>query len=216
MVYYKDKKDGKGEAMNEELTGLLRRAIGERTLNGFCTEAGINAGNLSRVLHGQKVSADVLLRIAEYAHNGVRAQDLFYAAGYLQEKPQGARIPVYGTAAAGLPIAAYEDIDGHVDMNGLPGSPEDYFALRVRGTSMDAAAIPDGSTVVVRRQKTLQDGEIGVFLVEGEATIKKLSHLKEHVLLMPVSTDPAHQPQIYDKNTKLEILGKVKKAIIDL
>lgn len=202
--------------MNEKLTGLLRRAIGQRTLNGFCAEAGINAGNLSRVLHGQKVSAEVLLRIAEYAQGGVRLQDLFYAAGYLREQPQGARIPVYGTAAAGLPIAAYEDIDGYVDMNGLPGSPEDYFALRIRGTSMDAAAIPDGSTVIVRRQKTLQDGEIGVFLVEGEATVKKLSRFKDHVLLMPVSTDSAHQPQIYDKNTKLEILGKVKKAIIDL
>lgn len=202
--------------MNEELTSLLRRAIGERTLNGFCAEAGINAGNLSRVLHGQKVSADVLLRIAEYAHNGVRLQDLFYAAGYLQEQPQGARIPIYGTTAAGLPIAAYEEVDGYVDMNGLPGSPEDYFALRVRGTSMDAAAIPDGSTVIVHRQQTLADGEIGVFLVEGEATVKKLSRFKDHILLMPMSTDATHRPQIYDRNTKLEILGKVKKAIVDL
>ena len=198
------------------MTGLLKKAIGDRTLNGFCTAARINAGNLSRVLRGQKVSAEVLLRIAEHAQGGVTAEELFYAAGYLGKRPQAARIPVYGTAAAGLPIAAYEEIDGYVELGGLSWPTDEYFALRVRGTSMDAANIPDGSIVIVHRQQTLFDGEIGVFLVEGEATIKKLAREKERVSLLPVSTVREHKPQVYDKNTTLSILGKVEKAIIDL
>ncbi|BDF57681.1 hypothetical protein CE91St36_04980 [Christensenellaceae bacterium] len=202
--------------MREELTGLLKSAIGDRTLNGFCAEAGINAGNLSRVLRGQKVSAEVLLRIAEHARGGVTAEELFYAAGYLGKRLQAARIPIYGTAAAGLPIAANEEIDGYVELDGLLWPANEYFALHVRGTSMDAANIPDGSIVVVHRQQTLLDGEIGVFLVEGEATVKKLAREKERVLLLPVSTVRTHKPQVYDKNTALSILGKVEKAIIDL
>ena len=198
-----------------DLPALIRRAIGGRTLNGFCVEAGLNAGNLSRVLHGQKVSADILLRIAENAAGGVGAEELFYAAGYLSRPPQGTRIPVYGTAAAGLPIPAYEEIDGYVDAGGLPGNMQDYFALRIRGTSMDAAHIPDGSVVIVRRTQQLRDGEIGVFLVDGEATVKKLAHTGGHVVLLPVSTDSVHQPQVYDAATRLDILGRVEWAIVD-
>ncbi len=195
------------------LSILITQAIGDRTLNGFCGEAGINAGNLSRVLRGQKASADLLVKIAQNAQNGITKEGLLCAAGYLQQRTHQ-RIPILGTAAAGLPIAAYEEADGFVDMDGLPGSPEEYFALRIRGNSMDAAHMPDQSIVVVHRQNTLQDGEIGVFSVDGEATVKRFMRGANHVALCPVSTDSGHQPQIYNKDDHVEILGRVMRAVV--
>lgn len=198
-----------------KLISLIKRAIGDRTLNGFCAEAGLNAGNLSRVLRGQKTTADVLLKIADYAQNGVDANDLFSAAGYISE-PSMNKIMVYGTASAGLPMFANEDISGFIVMSGLCGDAEEYFALKISGTSMDLAHIPDGSTVVVRRQKQLADGDIGVFMVDGSATVKKLARIGDHVMLMPVSTDPSHQPQVYDQTTNIEPIGRVIKCVVDI
>ena len=200
---------------NESLAGLIRRAIGGRTLNQFCAEAGLNAGNLSRVLRGQKASADVLQKVAENAYNGVTAADLLCAAGYLEEKPSE-KILIYGTAAAGLPMFANEDVSGYLEMSALPGGPDEYFALRVSGNSMDLAHIPDGSVVVAHRQSDLADGEIGVFMVDDGATVKKLVRVGGHVMLMPISTDAAHQPQVYDATTSVSVLGKVVKCVVDI
>ncbi|MEF9989008.1 MAG: S24 family peptidase [Christensenellaceae bacterium] len=201
--------------MDSTLIMLIKRAIGERTLNGFCAEADLNAGNLSRVLRGQKISADLILKIAENAQNGVTAEDLFCAAGYIERQQMG-KICIYGTVAAGLPIAAYEEFDGTVDMNGLCGVPEDYFALRVRGNSMDNAYMPDGCVVVARKQTTLEYGEIGVFMIEGEATVKKFLRSEDYVLLMPISSDAENQPQVYGEDTNIQIIGKVVKSLVDI
>lgn len=198
-----------------QLSALIKRAIGDRTLNQFCAEAGVNAGNLSRVLRGQKTSADVLIKIADNAQNGVTAEDLFCAAGYIDRRPSD-KIMIYGTASAGLPMFANEDISGYIVMSGLSGDAEDYFALKISGNSMDLAHIPDGSTIVARRQKQLADGEIGVFAVGDMATVKKLARVGPHVMLMPVSTDVSHQPQVYDETTNVELLGKVIKCVVDI
>ena len=61
------------------------------------------------------------------------------------------RIPILGRIAAGVPIYAEENIEGYTytDLNGGP----EYFGLRVRGDSMDAAGIKDGYVVIVRRKR---------------------------------------------------------------
>ncbi|MGI6152858.1 MAG: LexA family protein [Christensenellaceae bacterium] len=197
------------------LVSLIKKAIGSRTLNGFCAGAGINAGNLSRILRGQKASADVLVKIADHAENGVLAEDLFFAAGYIA-KPESTRILIYGTAAAGTPMFAYEDVSGYIDISGLKGTSEDYFALRIRGNSMDLAHMPDGCVVVAHRQQTLNDGEIGVFMVDGDATVKKFVKTGDHIMLLPASTDSSHKPQIYDQTNRIDVLGKVIKAVVDI
>lgn len=75
------------------------------------------------------------------------------------------RIPILGRIAAGTPIYAEENIEGYTytDLNG--GS--EYFGLRVHGDSMDAARIHDGDVVIVRRQETVENGQIAVCLIDG-------------------------------------------------
>ncbi len=193
------------------LIELIKRAMGEYSINTFAEKAGINAGNLSRVLRGQNVSAELLLKIADASQDRVSSQELLFAAGYT-----GAKIPIYGTVAAGSPINAYEEMDGFVEISDIDTSRADYFALRIRGNSMDAAHIPDKSVVVVQKQSTLQNGEIGVFEIEGEATVKQLARAGSNIVLMPVSTDESHKPQVYDNSYNVHVLGKVVKAIIDV
>ena len=126
------------------------------------------------------------------------------------------RIPILGRIAAGVPIYAEENIEGYTytDLNG----GHEYFGLRVRGDSMDAAGIKDGYVVIVRRQDIVDNGQIAVCLIDGEeATLKRFSQLGNTVTLMPQSTNPSHQPQIYDvSKTKIQVIGKVVKVEITL
>lgn len=122
------------------------------------------------------------------------------------------RIPILGQIAAGIPIYADENIEGYTYTE-LNGGAE-YFALRVKGDSMDAARIYDGDLLIVRRQDTVDPGEIAVVLVdEDSATVKRFYQTDSVVTLIPQSTNPAHKPQVYDlRYTPISILGKVVKV----
>lgn len=119
------------------------------------------------------------------------------------------RIPILGRISAGLPLYADEHIEGYTytDLNG--GS--EYFALRVTGDSMNAVRINDGDLLIVRRQDIVDNGDIAVVLVNDEdATVKRFYREGNTITLMPQSTNPVHQPQIYDsRRTRIRIQGRV-------
>lgn len=123
--------------------------------------------------------------------------------------PSMHRIPILGRIAAGLPLYADQHIEGYT-MTDLNGGAE-YFALRVSGDSMNAARIEDGDVIIVRRQDEVENGELAVVMVgDDDATVKRFYSTGSTVTLMPQSTNPSHQPQIYDlKKTKVRVLGKV-------
>lgn len=122
------------------------------------------------------------------------------------------KIPIMGRIAAGAPIYAEENIEGYTytDLNG----DHEYFGLRVHGDSMDAARIHDGDVVIVRRQETVENGQIAVCLIDGqEATLKRFSQNGNIVTLMPQSTNPANQPFVFDlRETHVDILGLVVRV----
>ena len=121
-------------------------------------------------------------------------------------------IPILGRIAAGLPIYAEQNIEGYTytDLNG----GAEYFALRVSGDSMNAIGINDGYLIIVRRQDEVENGEVAVVMVGDEdATVKRFYATDSTVTLMPQSTNPVHQPQIYDPaKIPIQVLGKVVKA----
>lgn len=122
------------------------------------------------------------------------------------------RIPILGRIPAGTPMYAEENIEGYTytDLNG----GAEYFGLRVKGDSMDAAGIKDGYVVIVRKQAIVENGQIAVVLINGEdATLKRFSQDGETVTLMPQSTNPEHHPFIFNlKETHVDILGLVVKV----
>lgn len=107
----------------------------------------------------------------------------------LPGQPGYRNVPVIGTVRAGQPILAVEDAVGYVPFE---GSGEGLFALNVRGDSMKDAAILEDDVVIVRPQRTADNGQIVVALIDDEATVKRLRLEKGHVWLMP--ENPAYQP----------------------
>ncbi|MDH5202626.1 MAG: repressor LexA, partial [Nitrospirota bacterium] len=82
----------------------------------------------------------------------------------------------------------------------------DSFALRVKGDSMVEAGIFDGDYVVVRPQKEITSGEIGVVLIGEEATVKKISVKKSSITLIPANK--MMKPITY-RPDEVSIIGKV-------
>ena len=122
------------------------------------------------------------------------------------------RIPILGRIQCGKPILAQEEIEGYTytDLNG----GAEYFALRIRGDSMNAARISDGDIVIVRQQDTVDNGQIAVVMVDDEdATLKRFRQSGHMVTLSPQSTNPEHQPLVLDtRSTPVRVLGLVVRV----
>lgn len=124
---------------------------------------------------------------------------------------EGVRIPVLGRVAAGIPIEAVEEVLDYEEIDWMTAERGEYFALKVRGDSMEPK-ISDSDVVIVRRQEDVESGEIAVVLVNGnEATCKKVVKHKDGVLL--VANNPAYVPMFYTTEElgrlPVKIIGKV-------
>ena len=131
---------------------------------------------------------------------------VFYpiSAGY-----QRVSIPVVGEIACGDPITADENIDGYTEEVFKKPIPDgQLFALRCKGHSMEPT-IPDGALAIVREQPEVEDGEIAAVLVDhdSEATLKRIKHQGQLVMLLPDNTD--YDPIILSKDNPGRIIGKV-------
>jgi len=114
--------------------------------------------------------------------------------------------PVVGKIRAGNPVSAVEDISSHVLLDKSLFPSERAFTLRVSGESMIDAGILDGDFIVVNPQNDLHNGEIGVVLIDDEATVKRFYKSKGKVTLKPENN--TMEPVIYSSGS-ISILGKV-------
>jgi SOS-response transcriptional repressor LexA len=86
------------------------------------------------------------------------------------------RIPYMEDIAAGPPIPQFENagLFARVPAGYIQGEKGDYYAASIRGESMTAAGIPNGSAVLIRRSDTPRDGAIQVVAWQGKSTLKRL------------------------------------------
>lgn len=115
-----------------------------------------------------------------------------------------AMVPLVGRIAAGIPITAEQHVDEVYPLPRQLVGKGELFMLKVVGESMIDAAICDGDWVVVRQQKTAENGEIVAAMLEEEATVKVFQQRDGHTWLLPRNTSFA--PILGDG---AEILGKV-------
>ncbi len=126
-----------------------------------------------------------------------------------QASKEGIRqVPLLGTVAAGRPLFAEENFEGHVELPVSYVEQAKHFALRVRGDSMKNVGILEGDIAVVRHQNTADNGEIVVAMVDEAVTLKKFFLEKNRVQLR--AENPAYPP-IYTQNVR--ILGKLTYLI---
>lgn len=80
------------------------------------------------------------------------------------------------------------------------------FGVRIRGDSM-MPRFEDGQVVWVRRQQTIEQGEIGIFLYNGDAYCKRFGAEGEYPALL--SINEAYAPLIITENCDFRVFGKV-------
>jgi repressor LexA len=123
-------------------------------------------------------------------------------------RPETITMPIVGKVAAGVPITATENIEGEFVLPASFSRTSDGFMLRVQGDSMIEAAILDGDLIMVRPQRTANNGEIVVAMVEGEATVKRFYKEDGRIRLQPENS--AMTP-IYAND--VTIVGRVEAVV---
>lgn len=115
-------------------------------------------------------------------------------------------IPMLGVVTAGQPILAVEEATDYFPVpDEYKESQKDLFMLTIRGESMINAGILSGDQVIVRRQRSADNGDIVIAMTEDdEATCKRFFKEIDHIRLQP--ENDTMQPIILSNVT---ILGKV-------
>ena len=116
---------------------------------------------------------------------------------------------VIGVIPAGTPLEAIEDIIGEIEYPSRFANKE-VFALQIKGDSMNKI-LPDGCIGLFEKTSTLENGEIGAIMVNGDdATVKKFYRLTDSYVLEPVSFNPEHHPLIIkDGTVPVHAIGKL-------
>jgi repressor LexA len=130
------------------------------------------------------------------------------SGGVVSDNPtpvgDAAMVPLVGRIAAGIPITAEQQIDEVFPIPRQLVGKGDLFMLKVVGDSMIDAAICDGDWIVVRQQKTAENGDIVAAMLDDEATVKVFQQRDGHTWLLPRNS--AFAPILGDY---AELLGKV-------
>lgn len=125
-------------------------------------------------------------------------------------EPKPAYVPLLGRVAAGRQIVSEESIDDEVPLPREIVGEGELFMLKMVGDSMEPA-IEDGDWIVVRTQATADDGEIIAVMIDGEATVRTLTHNDGRAWLLP--QNDAYESINGDNAT---ILGKVVTVLRSL
>ena len=193
---------------------MIQRSVAARGYPPSMREIGdaVGLSSLSSVTHQLNQ-----LELAGYLRrdpNRPRALEVLIELPGVEPKPQqggepipvgdAAMVPLVGRIAAGVPITADQQVDEVFPLPRQLVGKGELFILKVVGDSMIDAAICDGDWVVVRSQRTAENGEIVAAMLEGEATVKVFRQRDGHTWLLPRNT--AFEPILGDH---AEVLGKV-------
>ena len=128
-----------------------------------------------------------------------------------KKKRNAFRVPVLGSVPAGIPIEAVEEILDWEEISEEMARCGEYFALRIKGDSMEPR-MKDGDVVIVRRQDQVDNGEIAVVRINGnDATVKKFYRRESGITL--VGLNPAFEPLTFTpeeaERLPVRVIGKV-------
>lgn len=120
--------------------------------------------------------------------------------------------PLLGAVKAGYDYLASENIIGYVTIDKKLADPENYFALKIVGDSMQPVMYED-DIIIVHRQSDVESGQIAIVLVDGEeGTVKKVIKYDNYIEL--VAFNSYYPPRKLSKNDNFKIIGKVVEARI--
>ncbi|MGA7807476.1 LexA family transcriptional regulator [Bradyrhizobium sp.] len=191
----------------------LARRLSER-IGGEVDRSKVN----KMVLGRRKVSADELFAIEEIT--GYPAPATLRAPQRSERLPAKlVQVPLLDTVTAGrlkapssqipiedVPLLAFTDL----------GRGE-FFALRLEddADSMDRVSPPGSIVIVNKADRQLRTGKFYIFSIDGETTYKMWQD-GDPAYLSPYSTNPAHKPVFIRKKRDFDVIGRVKRTVLDL
>lgn len=120
------------------------------------------------------------------------------------------KIPVFETVSAGFGAYASNEIVDYIPV--LINNPYDVdytIAIRVKGDSM-YPKIEDGDIIIVRKQTSVDSGDVAVLLLDDEeGLVKKVMYGKDWIEL--ISINPEYKTRRFEKEEvlRLRVVGKV-------
>jgi repressor LexA len=202
----------RGRRPDADLTETQRRVL--RAIRDFITQRSIppTAQDLADILGVSPATAHE--QVGQLVRKGYIGREARKARGLtILRQPDDdlvdlVAVPLLGAVPAGPLSLAEENILGEVMVERRLVASGRHFALRIKGDSMQGAAIRDGDLVIVRQQPVAQSGDIVVASLHGDqATVKRLSIREHEIELRPENTE--FQPIPIGPDDDLRILGKV-------
>lgn len=113
--------------------------------------------------------------------------------------------PMLGEVACGDPIFADHQYNTYMEAE---GSINADFCLKCKGDSMIGDGINNGDIVFIRKQDTVENGDIACVIIDDEATLKHVYITDNNITL--VASNPIYPPMVYGEHDckTIKILGK--------
>lgn len=213
---------GKRITAAREKAGLTKKELAQKVQVAESTIGRYEKGYISKIkIPVLKSIADALNVNPLYLIGRVdliNGENLKATSNRAHSTKNGAKIPVLGEVAAGIPIEEIEDIIDYEEIPESLAATGKFFGLKIKGNSMEPL-IHDGSIVIVKSQPDCNSGDIAIVSIENEfGTCKKL--IKSETGVQLVSLNPAFNPVFYTnkqvKNLPITIIGKVVEARLKL
>lgn len=188
--------------------------------NQLSLKAGLNPSVLNRILKTEtKIINPYQLKKIAYALR-IDYKELYEIIGYLDKKDinknekeksnidviegEYIQVPIYDSVSAGIGVIPNSE---PVDFLSLPIiMGKDCVGITVRGDSMETT-INNGSVVLIKKDVEVGQNDIGVFLYDDEALVKRYKCIENRCYLISDNKDyPAREIREYDD---LKVCGKV-------
>lgn len=207
------------------IQSIFNRGInnaGMQNVIKICQALGIDTDALAEGKIEERKTHDNLVTVSEKEHikkyrslseHGKKMADTFLDMQYEYEKEESMKIKesypmipkvLYGCSpSAGVGNYLPDDIDESAIM--VPDTPKTKkadYVLKVDGKSMEPEYM-DGDLVLVKKQDQVDIGEVGIYLVDGEALIKEAQNGYLH------SLNPEFGNIDLNENSEVHCMGKV-------
>lgn len=159
-------------------------------------------------LRGVTVHLDALERKGYIKRaNTSRSITVIGRTGATAPKRNVAFLPIVGTIAAGTPITATENLEGHLPVSvDMVRNIQGAFVLRVKGDSMIDEHIMPSDFVIIKPQVNADNGDLVAVMLGDEATVKRIQFLNGRARLLPANA--AYQPIDINREDS-RVIGKV-------
>ncbi|HDB7830767.1 TPA: helix-turn-helix domain-containing protein [Staphylococcus aureus] len=199
--------NGKYEAKQDKVFELAKALnVNEAWLMGFDISKNRKIENNDITSIYSKLTPPRQSNVLKYATNQLEEQNndsdnLVDFNSYIQEKSE---VDIYGCASAGIGERLYNEPISKEFVRGYV--PAHDIALKVNGDSMEPL-FKNRQIIFIEKSHTIKDGQIGVFIINGDAYVKKV-YVEDNRLTL-VSLNKKYKDLYFYDNESVRLVGKV-------